>query len=781
MEFGDSKNMSFTVKTLCIIGAFLIFPFILMSADINDVKFEQKGYAYPEEMLKYNMQSKKGETFDQKILDDDIKRLFSTGNFLDVLAETSDTADGKVNIVMKIVSKPKVKAVTLKGNKKYTDEDLKDKITVKTNEALNDQELQKTLSGIRKYYIEKGYNSAIITHATEDAGEGFISLVINISENLRLKVNNVLFTGNTVYSTWKLKNNIATQHSYLSWLLNMGLYDKNEVEIDKERLKDLYWNEGYLDFKVMGVDVKEDANPEYVNITFNLEEGTPYKVSEVSVSGNKQFTNDELIPLITLKTDDIYDNRVEKKDIEAIGSMYYPLGYADFQCRPVRMPDFNTHTVSIDYRIIEGEKFTVRHVQISGNHNTKDKVIRRELAIQDGDPVDNNRIEASKSRLIGMDYFEKVNIVSVNTEEPGKKDVDINVQEKDTGKFSIGAGYSDSDNVSGIVELSQSNFDLLDPWNYFVGGGQRLKLHAEYGVDLSNFYLSFTEPWLFDIPLRLDMTGFYHTKTYEYWDERYMGGQFSLTKNFSMPWINVNDDFNSVKLGYTIEQVKVYHMDDDLSDIFQKEKGTSIVSKWSLTLARDTRNSLTNPTSGYLLSALGEINSKAFGGSENYYKVELVGSNYYSFINDWFVLHTGIKLGQVDTFSGGNLAPIYERYFLGGGDTVRGFSYRKISPVDSDNKAYGGESMVLGSVEVTHPIYEFIRGAVFCDIGQVKENAWNFSMDDFNIGAGYGLRIKLPYFNAPVKLDLAYPILNNQDGESSKLRFHFNLGFTWSP
>ncbi|MFZ2655323.1 MAG: outer membrane protein assembly factor BamA [Victivallales bacterium] len=778
--------MSFTVKALYTIIAFFIFSLSLISAEINDVKFEQKGYAFPDEMLKYNMQCKKGEAFDQKILDEDIKRLYSTGNFLDVLAETSETADGKVNITMKLVSKPKVKAIVFKGNKKFTDEEFKDKVTVKLNEALNDQELQKTLSNIRKYYIDKGYNSVIISHSTEDDGDGFVKLTINITENLRLKVNDVLFTGNTAYSSWKLKNSIATQHSYLSWLLNMGLYEKNEIEVDKDRIKDLYWNLGYLDCKVTSVDVKEDSNPEYVDITFNLEEGEPYRIAEVSVTGNKLFSNDELIPFLHLKTDDVFDNRIEKKDIESIGDKYYPLGYADFQCRPVRIPDFKTHTVNIEYRITEGEPYTVKNVHISGNHNTKDKVIRRELAIQPGDPVDNNRLDASKSRLMGMDYFEKVNIVSVNSDEPGKKDVDINVEEKDTGKFSIGGAYSDSDNVSGIVELSQSNFDLLDPWNYFVGGGQRLKLHAEYGVDLSNFYLQFTDPWLFDIPLSLDMSGFYTERTYEYWDERYIGGKFSLTKPFSLPYfpwlINPDDDRNSVKLGYTIEQVKVYHMDNDLSQIFQDSKGNSIVSKWSLTLARDTRNNITDPTNGYLVSALGELNSKAFGGTTNYYKFEALASNYYSFINDWFVLHTGMKMGQVDTFSNhGDLAPIYERYFLGGGDSVRGFSYRRISPVDSDNKAYGGESMLLANVEVTHPIYEFIRGAIFCDIGQVKENAWNFSMNDFNIGAGYGLRIKLPYFNAPVKLDLAYPILNNQDGESSKLRFHFNLGMTWSP
>jgi len=749
----------------------------LAAAEITKLSFVQKGYQFPEQFLGYNLQSKTGTNFDQKTLDEDIKRLFSTGRFSDIVAETIEK-DGGMEITIKTVSRPRVKSIVFSGNKKYSEGELKEKLTVQPDSILNDKELGESLSAIRKFYEEKGYNSAVISHSLEDAGEDSVTLKIEITENLRLKVNSVSFTGNTVYSSWKLKNSIGTYYSLWSWVLNTGLYSKEELDNDKLRLRELYWHKGYLDFNVKNVEATEvPGNPELVDIHFDLDEGRQYKVGKVTLSGNDKFPSDELTPLLKLVEGADFDSRIEEQDIKEIKSKYSPLGYADFTCDAVRSPNFENSTVDIEYKISEGSPYTVRDVNISGNVNTKDHVIRRELAIQPGDPVNPDMIETSKARLMGMNYFEKVDAVTVRVPDPSMKDVEINVEEKDTAKFAIGGGFSDTDSLVGTVELSQSNFDLLDPYNWFTGGGQRLRLAGQYGTERSDFSLDFTEPWLFGIPLSLDLSGFYHDRKYEDWSQRTFGGEASLTRR-------VFDDFTSIGLGYTIASVKVYDMDDDLSEIFQDEEGTDTVSKLSLNLSRDTRDNLFDPKNGYLLSALGELNSKIFGASVNTYRIELQGSNYYSFIDDLFTVHTGLKIGQIDRFGdGGKLTPIYDRYFLGGGDTVRGFPYREISPIDSNKDPYGGESMMIGNIELTHPIYDFVRGAVFVDAGGVWRRSWDMAFDEINVGAGYGLRIKLPYFNAPVKLDLAYPVVKNskQKNFDRKLRFHFNLGMTWSP
>jgi len=585
---------------LILFFSILFASYSLYSEEISKITFEQKGYEFPQEFLFFNIQSKPGTEFDRKILDDDIKRLYSTGRFADIAAESYEK-DGKIEIIFKTLSKPRIKNIEFIGNKKYSSDKLKDKITIQQDSILNDKELSESLSSLRKFYEEKGYYSAVITQSTEPLEDNSVIVKINIQENLRKKVNSVSFKGNTIYSSWKLKNSIATCYSLWSWIFNTGLYSEDEIEKDKIRLRRLYWEKGYLDFTVKNVEVKEiPDDPELVDVTFELEEGKQYKVSKIKISGNTKFTEEELKAFLTIKEGDIFNIKAEEESVNAIKTNYYPLGYDDFICEVIRLPDYEKATVELDFQITEGTAYTVRNINISGNVNTKDHVIRRELVIQPGNPVNPDLIETSKNRLMGMNYFEKVEAVTVKVPDPSMKDVDITVEEKDTAKFAIGGGFSDTDSLVGTLELSQSNFDLFDPGNWFTGGGQRLRLAGQYGIERSDFSIDFTEPWLFGIPLSLNLSGFYHDREYDDWNQRSFGGDFSLTKR-------IFDDFTSIGLGYTIAGIKIYDMDNDLSEIFQKEKGTDTISKFSLNISRDTRDSLFDPKNGYLLSAMTEL------------------------------------------------------------------------------------------------------------------------------------------------------------------------------
>ena len=758
---------------LIFISVFFLVSSNLFGEKIRRIIFEQQGYEFSEKMLLYNLQMRKGDEFTRKILDEDIKRLSGTGYFKHVAADIEKTPDGRVDVVFKTVSEPRIRDIVFHGNKKFKDLKLREKITLEPGMPMNDKKLKDTLANLRAFYNDEGFYDATVSPETVDAGNGEVDLVFNIMENFRLRINSVDFTGNTVYYNITLRNAVQTQHSYLSWLMNIGLYDKNIADEDKIRLRNLYWEKGYLDFRVKSIDVKElPDDPEYVNVTFNLEEGEPYTVGEVTVTGNKRFTATELLPLLKLRKGEVFDYRVQEHDIKAVSSMYFPLGYADFSCRPVRDADYKTHVVNVNYQITEGKQYMIRDINISGNSLTKDKVIRRELPIQPGDPVDNTLIDITKKRLEGIGYFKKVTIVTTSTANPNEKNLDIKVEEKSTTRLTIGAGYSDTESFGGMIEFTQNNFDIFNPSNSFRGGGQRLRLRADIGFERNEFLVSFTEPWLFDIPLKMKIDGYYKSRFYDKWDEDHAGGAISFSHK-------IFDDFTSITLGQRMESVRVRKMDDDLtSKYFTGEEGTDFLNTSSLIIARDTRDSLVDPHSGYLLRLKTEFNA----GTKVYYRVEATASNYYPFFEDLFVLHTGVKYGSVDRLSGqsdSGMAPIYERYFLGGGDTIRGFPYREVGPVDKNDEFYGGQSMILANVELTHPIWDFIRGAAFVDIGTAWQNSWDMDFSDINIGAGWGLRIKLPNFQAPIKLDLAYPLLNNQDNVSSKLRFSFNLGFAW--
>jgi outer membrane protein insertion porin family len=752
------------------IMAFATMAAVLPAADIGALAFEQEnGYRFPEEMLQYHVQSRTGRPFDLRILNEDVKRLYATGQFEDVVADHAEQPDGTVRIAFRVKARPRIAAIRFTGNYKVKEEKLREDVALETGTPLNDLKLKDSLAALRARYHGKGYYAMTVTPLIEKGEDGYVDLTFQIAENLRRKVAGVEFVGNTVHSAWRLRETVATRHSYWSWLFETGLVNEEEIENDKLRLREKYWESGHLDFRVAGVELRPDpAAPEKITVVFTLEEGEPYRVGEISVAGAERITPDEFQPLLRQQPEAIYDQRLVRADLGIIRGQYYPLGYSDLVCDIERIPHPDTHTVDVLYRVNEGRPYTVRDIRISGNRITKDKVLRRELALEPGDPMDKNRLDASRDRLLGMGYFNTVEAVTVDTEEADQQDVDITVEEKNTAKFTIGGGYSDSDSLVGMLELSESNFDIAEPRKWFRGGGQRASLRAQYGLERSDFTASFAEPWLFNYPLRLDTSAFYRDRRYDDWKETRTGGEVGLTK------YRILDDFNAVSLSQYMAAVRIYDMDDDLKvgknqKYFGDDEGTDFVNTTTLTLSRDTRNSLIDPTEGYLLELAGSVNA----GNHVYCRVEGTASRYWGFWDDMFVLHTGLRTGMV----GGGHVPIYERYFLGGGESLRGFKYRDVGPANDHGDVYGGKTMVLGTVEVTHPIWDFVRGAVFMDVGNAWWSGGNFG--EVNMGAGYGLRVKLPYVNAPMKFDLAYPIIIDQKHIDRKLRFHFNVGVAW--
>jgi outer membrane protein insertion porin family len=743
----------------------------LPAAEIGKIDIVQEGGSkLSPELIQFNLQLKAGGAFDENVLNSDIKRLYETGYFADVLTETTDAGDGKINITIKTIAHPTIKNVYVLGNVKFDSYNLMRNVSLNGDQPLNNNQLRDSARKLREFYREKGYNDAQVVPEVKTLEDGRVDVIFQITENLRLKVDHVTFEGNTVYSNMTLRNTLANRWSLLSRLFEVGLFDPAELNNDKARLRELYLNKGFLDFKVEDVTVTpQPGDPEYVDLHFKLYEGEPYKVGEIKVEGDHIFDSEQLLGMISLKQGDTFDNRLEQESNKEITGLYQTLGHADVSCSAERTPNYETKTVDLKFIVYEGRKYEVNEIHIVGNKRTKTPVILRDLVIQPGDPLDNNRIEASKERLMGMGYFKNVEAVSINTDDIGKKDVTFEVEEKETFTFKVGAGYSSEDSLVGMAEISNSNFDITDPKNWFYGGGQRFRIQGMFGIERMGFNVDFAEPWLFGIPLRLDTSGYWNEFDYEYWREQRGGGKFSLTKN-------IFDDFTSVAVGYKIEHVRVFKVSGSESQEMRDLQGNWRVSQPSLSITRDTRDNLMEPTSGYYLNAFSSVTPRVLGSSDNYYRVEAKGSYYYSFFDKAIVAHVGGKIGTVSGFNHKDDVPVFERYFLGGGDSLRGFPFREVSPTDSNGHEVGGNSMLLMTAEVSHPIWDFIRGAVFVDAGNVWSSSYRYNLNKFNVGAGYGLRIKVPYFNAPIKLDLAYPILNDQEHVKSTLRFHFNMG-----
>ncbi|MCX7915518.1 MAG: outer membrane protein assembly factor BamA, partial [Verrucomicrobiae bacterium] len=436
------------------------------------------------------------------------------------------------------------------------------------------------------------------------------------------------------------------------------------------------------------------------------------------------------------------------------------------------------------YQIREGELTYIERIPIRGNTKTKSKVIRRELAVAPGDIYNTVKVDASVERLKNLGYFSKVEATPEPTTVPGRKDLVINVEEQRTGSVTFGAGFSSIDKLVGFVELTQGNFDLFNPPT-FTGGGQKLRLRLQLGTERKDYVLSFTEPWFLDQRLALGVDLFRRENTYQsrYYAEDRLGGAVRLEKALN--------EFLRAELEYSLQNIEL-RVDPTASKELQSQDGERLRSALSLALVHDTRDSVFLTTRGNRTEFSVELVGGPWGGDVNVYKLNAKTTFYFPLFNG-HVLQLLAAAGVVDAFgstSGSgptvteivkgvpvqrkvNDVPIFDRYFLGGANTLRGFKYRGVGPRDVLGEPIGGNTYCNATVEYTIPIVERVRGAIFFDIGNVWADAYEFSTD-FKANVGVGVRLNLPI--GPLRLDYGHPVITD-DVSGRAGRFQFSVGY----
>jgi outer membrane protein insertion porin family len=337
----------------------------------------------------------------------------------------------------------------------------------------------------------------------------------------------------------------------------------------------------------------------------------------------------------------------------------------------------------------------------------------------------------------------------------------------------VGAGFSSIDNLVGYVELSQGNFDLFKP-PYFTGGGQKFRIRVQIGTERQDYLLSFIEPWFLGRKLAFGTDLFHREYQYlsDYYDESHTGGRLSLTRA-------LGSDFLIGSINYTLENVGIIDVDDDAPQQILDEEGHWLVSKMGASIAYDTRNNALMPDRGQRTELSAEIAGGPLGGEADFYKLEARTAWYFKGLAEGHVLELVGRIGVGDAFSGAPYVPIYERYFLGGQNTLRGFDYREAGAddtFDADTKEpLGGQSYWFGSAEYSIPIIERLRFAVFYDIGNVYWDPYDFDFGDFRSDFGPGIRLNLPI--GPLALDYGIPISTGKYDDNGG-QFHFRIGYT---
>jgi outer membrane protein insertion porin family len=771
-------------------------------------------------LIRSNLRVKVGDDYLRTAIDDDVRNLYATGFIYNIQVEAEETAAG-VAITYKVQGKPRLVGMTFQGNTKFKDAKLLKQLTSKVGEPLDERKLFTDAQGIEKLYQKKGYprtRAKYVLNIDETAGRG--TAAFQITESPKVKILEVDFVGAKAFPVKKLRKVIKTRkHWMFSWITSSGTFKEDQFDEDKEKLTTFYRDAGYIDFEIKDVQFISPT-PQTMIIRFILSEGSQYKVGAVKFTGNKLFSTADITAGLRavhqrsrskakigpnglpLDVGSIFTPGGLTKDTEAIEDFYGAQGYIDVRAASrnlsvVKIPNTQSGTMDLEFQIEEGQKSYIEKIEIHGNIKTKDKVIRRELAVSPGELFDMVRVKLSKQRLEGLGYFDRVETRPEPTDVPNRKNLVVDVDEISTGRMSFGAGFSSVDSLVGMVEYNESDFNLSHPFErpWFRGGGQKLRLRVTIGTERQDYEATFIEPWFLDRKLQLSVSAFYHDYAFlspnTLYDETRLGAKVGIERA-------LGSDYLRGGLSYTIEDVGIKYASGALPappwpepgnvppDI-SSQLGYHLESSLGASLAYDTRNSVKLPDKGQRTSLTAQMTGGPLGGNETFYKLELTSARYFRGFLPGHVLEIGARTGVAQALGSSPDVPFFERYYLGGPRSLRGFKYNYVSPrqhIPNSQFVYydepvGGDTYWMATAEYSIPIFEQERGigvrfAMFYDIGSVGSAPYDFNVNNFSDNWGLGLRLNLPI--GPLRLDYGIPIHHDQFNSSSG-QFQFGVGY----
>ena len=741
---------------------------------VKEIEVQYAGAnAVSREKLLANMRTRVGKPYDERTVEEDIRNLYATGNISNVRIFGEPDRDG-VKVIVVVQPKAQVTEVVLNGVTKFKPSRVRKEISAKTGDALSESSLAADKQKIADYYANKGFGEAVVSYRVEQNEKaGTARVIFEVNEGGKLAIKELVFDGNSAVKDSELRKVVKSKpKAFYDFFSKAGRVDQEALTEDVRAIRELYQNKGYIDAEVGAPRV--DRTDDRVTVTFPIKEGIQYHVGKVTYSGAQVFTQDEIAKNSKVEPNTVYSPKAVRDDIKRIQDLYGTRGYIDFQAGADVNPG-GKGIMNISYRVDEGVQSYVEHIDISGNTRTKDKVIRREIALAPGDLYNSVRVEASQARLENLNYFytrrdgpghQPVSLFPSDTLVPGRKDLKVLVEEKRTGSFNFGAGFSSIDNLLGFAEVTQGNFDITR-WPYFTGGGQKFRMRAQYGTRRKDFIISLTEPYFLDYKLSVGGELFYRDASFvsSVYDERRYGFDINARKPIN--------DFTYARFSYTLQNVDIHDVDPSASQAIREEQGSRISSKISAGITVDTRDSIFLTRRGYKVDFQTYVAGGFLGGDTDIYGFDLEGSKY--FLLPWdTILTVNGELAVVQTWAGGDRVPIFDRLYLGGANNLRGFNFRDVGPKDTDGEPIGGNTLARLTVEYTFPIVEKVRGAFFYDVGFVNRDSYDFGTGTVNSDVGFGVRLDLPI--GPVRIDYGIPIKSDKDNDSGG-KFNFNIGY----
>ncbi len=700
------------------------------------------------------IRSRKDGNYSEEDIASDIKTIYKMGLFLDVSAEASSTTEGKI-ITFIVQEKGLISDISITGNKALSKDDIQEVLTIKKKQNLNQEQIKRDIEKIKALYDTKGYYNAEIKDKIESDGEKDFRVIFNIRENDRLYIRTISFEGNEAYTSKELKNMMSTsEKGVFSFITDSGLLKRDQLKQDVGKLNAYYFNNGFINAQVGEPEITTDKKGIHVKV--KIKEGKRFKVDKVVISGDElEKSREELWKSLKVKKGDNYNREAIIKDIDFLTQSSNDEGYARADINPKINTRENEQLVDVEYQINKGDLVYINRINIYGNNVTRDKVIRRQLALNEGDLYSSSQLKSSYAKLNRLRYFEEIDFQTDKGLDKNKMDINVRVKEKSTGMFMIGAGYSAADQAIVMAQITQQNF---------MGYGQTLNLKASLGSTTNNYDLSFTEPWLFDIPLWLKLDTWKYKKEYDYYDLDSHGA--GLTLGYPL-WERIVG-----YLGYKFYVDNVSEVSSSASDYIKAQEGETTTSAITMSLIRDTTDDFIFPSRGTKTNLSATYAGGPLQGEANY-------TQYSASLNTYFPLPFSVvfaakgRIGYINGHDSDEDIPVSNRYVLGGINSLRGFRY--VGPTNGGTSdVIGGNSMLIFNVELIFPFIKDsgMKIAAFYDAG----NSWNdkYDLGDLRQSAGLGLRWYSPI--GPLRLEYGRVINRGDLDDHTDGRWEFTIG-----
>ncbi|PIR20556.1 MAG: outer membrane protein assembly factor BamA [Deltaproteobacteria bacterium CG11_big_fil_rev_8_21_14_0_20_47_16] len=705
------------------------------------------------------IQSRAGQPFNADRISHDVKALFALGQFMDVRIED---VGGVMRIVLR--ERPVIRNIKFQGNTHIKSHTLQEDLKIKPFQPLDGKELAITMQKIRERYAKKGYYTVETDYqlvATPNPGE--MDLIITIKENEKAAVRKISFIGNHVFSDSQLRKIIRTKEkSPISFMTGSGKFKEQQLEQDVMLITYNYLNKGYLKIKVDNprTDISKDMRTIYIN--YLIEEGHQYRIANIRVEGDILTTPDQIIDMVTIKPKQIYNQSVVEGDVASITNLYSDEGYAFVNIQPI--PE--THdddTADIVFKIDKGPRVKVGKINISGNTITRDKVIRREMRVKEGDIFNQRLLELSKQKLQQLGFFSEINIATPRGNQDDVLNINITVKEKPTGSFNFGAGFSTGENLILQGSISKNNF-----FGYGISGN----LSAEYSSLRQQFSLSASDPYFLDTDWMLGVNGYKSAFKFVDFNRDSLGAGLNIGRRL---FTNA-----SVNIGYQYEKIKVTDFSFAVPSVFTAN-ASGVTSEVTMTISYDTRDNRVFPNKGVFITSTGEISGAKLGGTVDFARVN-ASARYYQPIYKGISSKNYFRIGYIKSLNS-QIVPLYERYFLGGPNTLRGYYPRTVGPTVQIPSGpagpvgvfnYGGDKMIQANFEIELPIYNpaGFKAVAFFDAGNAYAEDQSISMRHLKLDYGFGFRWLSPM--GPLRFEWGMPI-NKQPGEDPVV-FNFTIG-----